>query len=752
MRTLLLMRGAPGSGKSTWIKENGLEQYTLEADRFRMLVCNPEINEDGYFCISQKYDSIAWNMLFSCLEERMSRGDFTVIDATHSSSSMINKYRKLANKYRYRVYIKEINIPLEDLIKRDTERPEYKRVPHNAIERIHSLINNTKIPSWVSVIEDISEINDYFIDENLEERYNRIVVIGDIHGCNTALQQLMANGVKEDTLYIFCGDYFDRGIEIKETLEFILEHKNDKNFIFLEGNHEGRIRNWINNDWPTNKKGEVRVPREWKNTKAAFCEGISSKSELANLKKDISEWTRKLRVAYAFSFYGNKYIISHAGISSLPKMTYISARQFINGVGGYDTEIDEKWETSYENGRCRGFTQIHGHRKTESTEHSICLEGGVERGGELVAYSISELETRTVRIKNNIYNTDVQEFSEQNVARGFKKKQDIPLTMNETTNKIIEHPNVNVKMFEELNLMSLNFDRNTFKKGVWDGITNKARGLFVDTTTGDIRLRSYNKFFNFNERPETSKKKLEQNLKFPCSVYRKENGFLGMTSVVEDSMLLATKSVVESGDFYIMFKEIYDTVPQEQRDLLFKLSKENNCTFVFEVCHVNDRHIIDFDKNHLYLLDAVPNSYEFDGENIDGEFSDKILSLIPESDVLTKKVKVCEVSSLEEIEELIRENRHNRELEGYVIRDMNGFLFKIKLHYYNVIKHLRGDLRYAQSNYLGGLKMNRFQDGRTIKFISYFANNIPFEEWKNIHIIDALKEYEKANGDFIARD
>lgn len=35
MRTLLLLRGAPGFGKSTWIQENHLEQYTLEADSFR---------------------------------------------------------------------------------------------------------------------------------------------------------------------------------------------------------------------------------------------------------------------------------------------------------------------------------------------------------------------------------------------------------------------------------------------------------------------------------------------------------------------------------------------------------------------------------------------------------------------------------------------------------------------------------------------------------------------------------------------
>ena len=31
MRTLLLLRGIQASGKSTWIKENNLEPYTLSA-------------------------------------------------------------------------------------------------------------------------------------------------------------------------------------------------------------------------------------------------------------------------------------------------------------------------------------------------------------------------------------------------------------------------------------------------------------------------------------------------------------------------------------------------------------------------------------------------------------------------------------------------------------------------------------------------------------------------------------------------
>lgn len=741
MRTLLLMRGTPGSGKSTWIKENGLEQYTLEADRFRMLVSNPVLNEEGYFCISQKNDSIAWKMLFECLERRMENGEFTVVDATHSSSAMVNKYHKLAQKYRYRVYIKDVNIPLEELYKRNNARLEYKRVPENAIERIHALIENTNLPSWVKNINDISEIDDYFIDENVDKKYDRVLVIGDIHGCYTALNELVGE-IDQKTLYVFCGDYLDRGIEEKDTVNFILEHKDDDNFIFIEGNHENRIREWLNDDWKIKKDGSKSIPKIWKKTVKDICDGLNEK-ELDKFKKDIYEWTRKLRAAYAFSFFGKKYFVCHAGIPSLPKMTYISAKQLIHGVGYYDTEIDEIWENSYNKGLCRDFTQIHGHRKTSPTDHSICLEGGVERGGELCAYSISKQGNKMFNVENKVYDKDLPEYNPVAKVNAIH-------TANETTNIIANSPNINVKEFDDMNLMSLNFNRKAFRKGIWDGITNKARGLFVDKTTGDIKIRSYNKFFNYGEREETSKKSLEKNLKFPCSVFRKENGFLGMMSVINGEVVLASKSVVH-GDFVDMFKEIWDTVPDNQKSILKQLSEKNNCSFVFEVCHINDKHIIDFDKNHLYLLDAIPNSYELNGDNVDGEFSDKLLAEIPESEVLTKKTKVCEINSLEDLEVLVKKCKHDRFTEGYVVRDSNGFCFKVKLHYYNVIKKLRGDLNFAKSSYLEGIKWNRFNDGRTIKFIKYFADK-PYDEWKDIHIIDALKEYEKVNGDFIAND
>ena len=56
MRVLLLFRGAPGCGKSTFIREHGLEQFALSADDIRLKCFGPQMTVDGSYEISQKND------------------------------------------------------------------------------------------------------------------------------------------------------------------------------------------------------------------------------------------------------------------------------------------------------------------------------------------------------------------------------------------------------------------------------------------------------------------------------------------------------------------------------------------------------------------------------------------------------------------------------------------------------------------------------------------------------------------------
>jgi serine/threonine protein phosphatase 1 len=70
----------------------------------------------------------------------------------------------------------------------------------------------------------------------------RTLAIGDIHGCNTALRQLLCQvqPVRDDRI-IFLGDYIDRGPDSRQVIDSLLELKKTCSPVFLRGNHEVMI-------------------------------------------------------------------------------------------------------------------------------------------------------------------------------------------------------------------------------------------------------------------------------------------------------------------------------------------------------------------------------------------------------------------------------------------------------------------------------------------------------------------------------
>jgi serine/threonine protein phosphatase 1 len=65
------------------------------------------------------------------------------------------------------------------------------------------------------------------------------LVIGDIHGCLTALEtmfEVVAPSSKD--LIVTLGDYVDRGPDSKGVIDYLLEKKQTHNLFHLMGNHE----------------------------------------------------------------------------------------------------------------------------------------------------------------------------------------------------------------------------------------------------------------------------------------------------------------------------------------------------------------------------------------------------------------------------------------------------------------------------------------------------------------------------------
>ena len=307
MRSLVITRGAPGCGKSTFIKQHHLEQYTLSPDIIRTMCSSLELQPTGDFKISQNQNNekVVWGILFKILEHRMDRGEFTVIDATCSKTADINKYKKLAQQYKYRIYMLDFtDIPLETCLAQNKMRPDYKQVPTEAIKKIYARFETQQIPSGVNLIK--RDELDTLLEQPIDlSSYSKIVFIGDVHGCYDTLMQYpdFKESLKDDVEYIFLGDLIDRGDQNAEVLEFIASIKDKPNVCLLEGNHDKNLQ-YYGTDTPAKSKEFEQVTRK---------ELI--KKEFS--KKTAREIYRKVRQFSHFTYNGLEILACHGGIPTL---------------------------------------------------------------------------------------------------------------------------------------------------------------------------------------------------------------------------------------------------------------------------------------------------------------------------------------------------------------------------------------------------------------------------------------------------
>lgn len=672
MRILLLLRGSAGCGKSTWIEQNGLKPYTLSADDIRLLCQSPTMQVDGTVGISQANDSVVWKTLFNILEVRMQKGEFTVIDATNSKTSEMNRYKEMCNTYRYRIFCVDFtDIPIEEVKRRNANREELKRVPEEVIDKMYSRFATQKIPSGIKVIKP-DELDTIWMKMFDMSEYKKIHQFGDIHGCYTALQKYLSDngGIKDDEFYIFTGDYIDRGLENADVVKFLISIMDRKNVLLLEGNHERWLWLYANDCIGCSKEFELVTRPQLEEAKIN--------------KKDIRQLYRKFGQCAYYKYGNDVYLVTHGGLSTLPKnLSYVATEQMIKGVGNYN-DFEKIADTFFETTPSNVY-QIHGHRNTKGlpvrvNDRVFNLEGRVEFGGSLRCVQIDKDGIHTIEVENTVYKTPEMQ-KEQTVVNSSIADTIIALR----SNRYIQE-----KKFG--NISSFNFTNKAFYDKVWDEQTTKARGLYLDTMKGKVAARAYDKFFNINERPETKFDMLQYKLQFPVTAYVKENGFLGIVSYneYEDDLFIASKSTIDS-QFAQWFKEmLYDKVSSENIEKMKEFIKEHNVSFVFECVDMkNDPHIIEYPNSELFLLDIVQNDMNF------AKYEYDTMVDIANQFGLKPKEKAFEIATWQDFfdwyYDILEEDYeyNGRKIEGFVIEDSVGYMTKLKLAYYNFWKFMR---------------------------------------------------------------
>ena len=379
MRILLLMRGVPGAGKSTFIKEQGLEPYTLSADALRLLYASPMLDNAGRWCISQHFDKQMWPFLLQTLEERMKRGCFTVVDATNIRGRDMTAYKKLANEYKYRIYVVDFtDITIEEAKKRNLLREEYKQVPENVIERMYAQLADNKVPSGITVIKP-GELSQIWYKPRDLSAYKKVIHIGDIHGCYKPLKEYLEE-INPQNYYIFLGDYIDRGSENAEVLQLLLQLAALDNVTLLEGNHEANLRDYGLADGVASKEFRMQTALEL------------AQADLS--RKAVYNFYRKLSQCFCYTYQGKKVLVSHGGLARMPEnLSLVATAELIYGTGVYEDALDV--DMSFAKHAAVNEYQVHGHRNYEGVpaevnEHCFNLDGAVEMGGQLRALELSE--------------------------------------------------------------------------------------------------------------------------------------------------------------------------------------------------------------------------------------------------------------------------------------------------------------------------------------------------------------------------
>lgn len=353
----------------------------------------------------------------------------------------------------------------------------------------------------------------------------------------------------------------------------------------------------------------------------------------------------------------------------------------IKGTGQYDDyEIVAK---TFDEAMPDNVYQVFGHRNTKSlsthlSKRCFDLEDSVEFGGSLRAVTLDESGFNVIEIRNTV-------FRDLNI----KKKNNIDaVDVASLVESMRQNKYIQEKRFDHIS--SFNFTPRAFYDRAWDEQTIKARGLFIDTESNKVVARAYEKFFNINERSETKFGVLKNVLRFPVMAYVKENGFLGLVSYDHKTGdLFITSKSTPYGPYANNLREIFYQQVQNI-EAVKEYLKNNNVTMVFEcIDSENDPHIIKYESRKLVLLDIVENDPTFKKRPyFDVDYVAAMLKLECKhlAYILSDWQSFCDWYSEVTSKDYMYKGSF---IEGFVLEDFDGFMVKLKLHYYNTWKHMR---------------------------------------------------------------
>ncbi|MER6096658.1 polynucleotide kinase-phosphatase [Streptomyces sp. NPDC001728] len=390
--SLVVLIGATGSGKSTFARRHFKPTEIVSSDFCRGLVADDENDQSA--------SKDAFDVLHYIAGKRLAAGRLTVVDATNVQQEARRRLVQLARSYDVLPIAIVLDLPEDVCRARNAGRPDRADMPAHVIQRhrreLRRSLRGLEREGFrkVHVLRSVEEVDT--AEVVLERRFNDLRhltgpfdIIGDIHGCRSELDTLLAKlgyvdgHHPEGRTAVFVGDLVDRGPDSPGVLRRVMAMVASGDALCVPGNHE-------------NKLGRRLKGRKVQETHglAETIEQLGHESE--EFRAEVGTFIEGLVSHYVLD--GGNLVVCHAG---LPEKYHgrTSGRVRSHALYGDTTgETDEfglpvryPWAEDYR-GRA---AVVYGHTPVPDTSwinNTICLDTGAVFGGKMTALRWPERE------------------------------------------------------------------------------------------------------------------------------------------------------------------------------------------------------------------------------------------------------------------------------------------------------------------------------------------------------------------------
>lgn len=157
-KTLLLMRGIPASGKTTWVKENINPDSVVRPDDIRYMLYGRNLWKNGYLYVPPHIEDATWIIVMNAIYWRMcSNQKLIVVDSSlcyeqEYLNEILSDYKTHCNIFSYKLMYKQLDVPLEECLERSKHRSNREPSP-NDIRLMHNRMTLAIMPDFITKLE-----------------------------------------------------------------------------------------------------------------------------------------------------------------------------------------------------------------------------------------------------------------------------------------------------------------------------------------------------------------------------------------------------------------------------------------------------------------------------------------------------------------------------------------------------------------------------------------------------------------------